>query len=94
MKIKGIKRGQTIELLQDINIPDGAEITVELVISSTENVEANLPLTDEEKLRKLNQLFGAWKDQPELTEIFAEIDRQRHAYRGRAINSIDAQVDS
>lgn len=94
MKIKGIKRGRTIELLQDINIPDGAEITVELVVASTENVDANLPLTDEEKLRRLNQLFGVWKDQPELTEIFAQIDIQRHAYRGRVINSIDAQVNS
>jgi hypothetical protein len=94
MKVKGIKRGQTIELLQDINIPDGAEITVELVLSSTKNVDANLPLTDKEKLKKLNQLFGVWQDQPELTEIFAEIDRQRHAYRGRAINSIDTQADS
>lgn len=87
MKVKGIKRGQTIELLQDINIPDGAEITVELVLSSTKNVNANL-LTDEEKLNKLNQLFGVWQDQPELTEIFAEIDHQRHAYRD-TINSID-----
>jgi hypothetical protein len=94
MKVKGIKRGQTIELLQDINIPDGSEITVELFLSSTKNVDANLPLTDEEKIKKLNQLFGVWQDQPELTEIFAEIDSQRHAYRGRAINSIDNQVDS
>ncbi len=93
MKIKGIKRGQAIELLQNINIPDGSEIIVELSVSSNENIEANPSLTDEEKLKKLNQLFGVWKDQPELTEIFAEINRQRHAYRGRVINSIDAQVD-
>lgn len=94
MKVKGIKRGQTIELLQDINIPDGAEITVELVLSSTKNIDANLLLTDEEKIKRLNQLFGVWKDQPELTEIFTEIDSQRHAYRGRAINSIHTQLNS
>ena len=95
MKIRGIKRGQTIELLNQLDsIPDGAEITVELLISSTESAEAKQPLTDEERLARLNELFGAWKNQPELIEIFAEIDQKRHAYRGRAIDSIDAQDNS
>ncbi|WRH67394.1 MAG: hypothetical protein RSE13_02970 [Planktothrix sp. GU0601_MAG3] len=30
MQVKGIKRGKTIELLQDIDLPDGVEITVEV----------------------------------------------------------------
>lgn len=95
MKIRGIKRGQTIELLDQVdNIPDGVEIMVELVVSSHKNAEVKQPLTDEERLARLNQLFGAWKDQPELIEIFAEIDQQRHAYQGRVIDSIEAQDDS
>ncbi|WP_373525331.1 hypothetical protein [Nostoc sp.] len=57
MKVRGIKRGQNIEIL--------------------------------EQLARLNQLFGAWKNQPELTEIFTEIDQQRHTYQGRTIDSID-----
>jgi hypothetical protein len=65
MKIKGIKRGQTIELLEQINdIPDGAEIIVDVVISSNQIVETAQTLSDEEKLSKLNQLFGAWQNQP------------------------------
>jgi antitoxin ParD1/3/4 len=50
--------------------------------------ELKLNLTEEERLAKLNKLFGAWKNQDDLTEIFAEIDQQRHAYRGRNIESI------
>jgi hypothetical protein len=46
-------------------------------------------LSDEERLARINQVFGAWKDQPDLVEIFAEIDRDRHAYRGRQIDSMD-----
>jgi hypothetical protein len=46
-------------------------------------------LSDEERLARLNQLFGAWKDQPDLAEKFAEIDRERHAYQGRQIDSMD-----
>ena len=81
MKVKGIKRGQTIEILEQINdIPDGTKIIVDLNVSSNRNVKIQQPLTDEEKLAKLNKLFGAWKDQPELMEIFAEIDKDRHAY--------------
>ncbi|MEW5859114.1 MAG: hypothetical protein AB1861_17300 [Cyanobacteriota bacterium] len=30
MKIKGIKRGQNIELLEIINIPDGSEILISI----------------------------------------------------------------
>ncbi|MBW4569242.1 MAG: hypothetical protein KME31_14840 [Tolypothrix carrinoi HA7290-LM1] len=90
MKIRGIKRGQTIELLEQIHsIPDGAEIIVNLELPPTEPVEAKLHLTDEERLAKLNQLFGVWQDQPELIDIFAEIDQQRHTYQGRVIDSID-----
>jgi hypothetical protein len=95
MKIKGIKRGQTIELLEQINnIPDGTEIIVELEIAPTQIHEPKQPLTDEERLAKLNQLFGAWKNQPDLMEAFAEIDEERHAYRGRVIDSIDNQDNS
>lgn len=92
MKIRGIKRGQTIELLEPVNnIPDGTEIVVDLEPPSTQRAKFEKPLTDEERLAKLNQLFGAWKDQPELMEIFAEIDKDRHAYRGRSIDSFDKQ---
>lgn len=76
MRIKGIKRGQTIELLEAItDIPDGTEIVINLAISSPESVQVKSQLTDEERLIKLNQLFGAWSNQPELTEIFTEIDQ-------------------
>ncbi|MEH2041793.1 hypothetical protein [Nostoc sp.] len=90
MKIRGIKRGQTIELLEQIHsIPDGAEIIVNLELTYTEPVVEKLDLTDEERLAKLNKLFGAWQDQPELIDIFAEIDQQRHTYQGRGIDSIN-----
>ncbi|MEH2022389.1 hypothetical protein [Nostoc sp.] len=90
MKIRGIKRGQTIELLEQIHsIPDGAEIIVNLELTSTKPVVEKLDLTDEEKLAKLNKLFGTWQEQPELIDIFAEIDQQRHTSQGRGIDSID-----
>ncbi|MFL9449570.1 hypothetical protein AB0758_00250 [Tolypothrix bouteillei VB521301_2] len=94
MKIKGIKRGQIIELLEPVdNIPDGVEIVVDLE-PPTESTETKTPLTEEERLARLNQLFGVWKNQPELTDIFDEIDKGRHAYRGRQIDIIDTQDNS
>ncbi|MEH1852479.1 MAG: hypothetical protein V7L11_12510 [Nostoc sp.] len=90
MKIRGIKRGQTIELLEQIHsIPDGAEIIVNLEFPATEPIVAKVDLTDEERLAKLNKLFGVWQEQTELIDIFAEIDQQRHTYEGRVIDSID-----
>lgn len=81
MKIKGIKHGKNIELVKEINIPDGTEIYIE--------VEVEQPLSQQERLTRLNQIFGAWKNQLELDEIFAEIDTERHAERGRAIEPLD-----
>ena len=68
-------------MLKEINIPDGTEIYME--------VEVDQPLSEQERLTRLNNIFGAWKNQPDLDEIFAETDRERHAYRGRAIESLD-----
>jgi hypothetical protein len=94
MKVKGIKRGKTIEILDEINtIPDGTEIIIDLEFIEKQIPEPKLVLTAEEKLAKLNKLFGAWKNQADLTEIFAEIDQQRHSYQGRSIESIDDQVN-
>ncbi|MFN7415992.1 MAG: hypothetical protein ACK5RT_19255 [Dolichospermum sp.] len=84
MKVRGIKHGQNIELLEQLNnIPDGTEIMIDLEFIEKQIPEPKIHLTEEEKLAKLNKLFGAWKNQPDLTEIFAEIDQQRHTYEGR-----------
>ncbi|MBD2308769.1 hypothetical protein H6G17_25190 [Chroococcidiopsis sp. FACHB-1243] len=81
MKVKGTKRGKNIELLEEINIPDGTEVHME--------VEIEQPLSEQERLTRLNQIFGAWKNQPDLDTIFSEIDTQRHAEWGRAIETLD-----
>ena len=70
MKIKGIKRGQTIELSKELAIPDGSEIIVE--VSDTQL------LSEAERWERFNAVIGGWKDDPEITEIFTEIDRERH----------------
>lgn len=90
MKVRGIKRGQNIEILEQLNnIPDGTEIIIDVEIIANQITEPQPPLTDSERLARLNQLFGAWNNQPELTEIFTEIDQQRHTYQGRTLDSLD-----
>jgi hypothetical protein len=92
MKVRGIKRGQNIEILEQLhNIPDGTEIIIDLEIVANPITVLQPPLTESERLARLNQLFGAWKNQPELTEIFTEIDQQRHTYQGRIIDSLENQ---
>jgi hypothetical protein len=46
-------------------------------------------LSLDERQKRLNQLFGAWQNQPDLDEIFETIDRERHADRGRNPVSFD-----
>ncbi len=87
MKIKGIKRGQIIELLEKINdIADGEEIIVE-ISPVTFHPLANL--SPQERQNRIKQVLGAWQNDPEIDTIFAEIDRERHSYYGRQIDSLD-----
>jgi hypothetical protein len=81
MQIKGIKRGNIIEISETLNIPDGSEVLIEV---------PEAPRTsNEERLKRLHQIFGAWKNKNELGEIFAEIDRERHSYFGRQIDFLN-----
>jgi hypothetical protein len=92
MKIRGTIRGQSIELQDLLMGLEGVEVVIEIpdFAVSSEQVGSNqFSVSDEERLVRLNRLFGVWKDQPELDTIFAEIDRERHSYRGRSIDSFD-----
>lgn len=46
-------------------------------------------LSTEEQQNRIKQALGAWQDEPEIDAIFAEIDCDRHSYRGRRIDSFD-----
>ena len=47
----------------------------------------NRALTNKiDRWQQLQQVAGAWQDDSEIDGIFAEIDRERHAYRGRDID--------
>ncbi len=78
VKRKGIKRGKTIELLDELPVPDGLEIFIE--------IPDNLSTEQKGKWEQLQAIIGAWKDDEELEEIFNEIDRERHADLGQPLN--------
>ena len=78
MKVKGIIQGNTIKLSEAVPAPDGTEVMVEIPDRSLSNKI--------EQWQQLQQVIGSFKDDPEIDKIFAEIDRERHAYRGRDID--------
>ena len=80
MKVKGIKRGKFIELLEDISIEDGVEVSVEF---------ADTVIDKKEQWENLQEVIGEWKDDQEITDIFAQIDQERHADFGRPVNFDD-----
>ncbi|MEO0852441.1 MAG: hypothetical protein AAFY15_02905 [Cyanobacteria bacterium J06648_11] len=91
MKVRGILRGQSIELLEPIGrVPEGVEVTVEIDLTPIANPKISRDLTDAERLARLNRLFGTWRDRPDLDEVFAHLDRVRHGERGRKLTSFDS----
>jgi predicted DNA-binding antitoxin AbrB/MazE fold protein len=72
IRVKGIKQGKTIELLDEINIPDGSEITIE--------VREWQQISLEEKLKRIKDFLGSLSDEDreEWKKIgeFLESDRK------------------
>ena len=40
----------------------------------------------DEQWKQLQKAFGTWGNDPELNQIFSDIDEQRHNYRGRELD--------
>ncbi|PSB09812.1 hypothetical protein C7B62_11715 [Pleurocapsa sp. CCALA 161] len=78
MKVKGIIKDNKVQLPEAITVPDGTEVTVEISDRSLSSAA--------DQWQRLQQVAGAWQDDSEIDEVFAEIDRERHAYRGRDID--------
>ncbi|MGB0560610.1 MAG: hypothetical protein ACPGVO_02250 [Spirulinaceae cyanobacterium] len=80
MQIQGIKRGQTIELQHPLELPDGCEILLQILPKT--------PSSLAERQQRLENLFGAWSNQPDLDAAFATIDRDRkNSFWSRTISS-------
>ncbi|MFB2970012.1 hypothetical protein ACE1CD_13635 [Aerosakkonema sp. BLCC-F183] len=75
MKIKGIKRGKTIELSEEINIPDGQEVNIE--------IEVIQQMSDEEKVEKMKEFLDTLtdEDREEWTKIAEFLERERELDR-------------
>jgi hypothetical protein len=80
MKIQGIIKGNTIELLEDLSLHNGVKISLEI----PDNLIQKKLLWED-----LETLIGVWKNQPELDDIFSEIDQERHADLGVEIKFDD-----
>lgn len=65
---------------------EGTETSASTVVVTSQFAES---LSENDRLEKLNQLFGSWADQPDLGEIFETIEEDRRAYRGRPMDSLD-----
>jgi hypothetical protein len=80
MKIKVIKQGNTLQLTENLNLPDGQEIMIVISDSNLNNSKNQVKWDD------FADIIGAWKNDQEITEIFAEIEQERHQDLGRDVN--------
>lgn len=69
MKVQGIIKGNTIELLEELSLPNGVKISLEIPDNLIQKKLA---------WEQFETLIGAWANEPELDDIFSEIDRERH----------------
>jgi antitoxin component of MazEF toxin-antitoxin module len=69
MKIQGIKRGQNIELAEDINIPDGTALIIE--------ISDNQIVSDEERKRKLKEFFDKdWEGKEDFIMTMRQLEEE------------------
>ena len=65
MTLRGRNHGRMIELIQPLDWPEGTE--VEVILKRVD------------KLEKLSQAIGAWKEDPLRDETLGVVNRERHA---------------
>jgi antitoxin ParD1/3/4 len=80
MKIKGIKRGKFIELVEETSLEDGTQVFVEISEYNRDSMA---------QWKQLKSVIGEWKDNKELTAIFKEVDQQRHTEMGQEMDLDD-----
>jgi predicted DNA-binding antitoxin AbrB/MazE fold protein len=74
--VKSKVENGSIRLPKKLNLPDGTRVIVR--IEPVQNAK--------EKLKIISELSGAWSNDPTITAIFADIDRERHRYFGREVH--------
>jgi hypothetical protein len=73
MIVKGIKRGQAIELLQELNIPDGQEISIEI---------PDMPQQNSDRFsQNVSPHNQPEHDDDDLSKVFAEMQLEKDAER-------------
>jgi hypothetical protein len=87
MKVKGIKRGQTIELINVINIPDGTELLVEID-------DRQLLSLEERRARIQGWLNQSLEGQADLLEALEEVERERRLTAELALLKVEGIEDS
>jgi hypothetical protein len=87
MKVKGIKRGQSIELSNVINIPDGTELLVEID-------DRQLLSLEERRARIQSWLNQSLEGQADLLEALEEVERERRLTAELALLKVEGIEDS
>ena len=71
MQFRGIKRGKTIELSEELNIPDGQEIIVE--------IQEYQLITPEERQQKIKEfLESPWEGKEDFIRTMEELEREKN----------------
>ena len=77
LPLHGIVDGKHIELEQETGLPAGSSVLVQI-----QRVALDLDL----QRQLIEALCGAWADDPSLTNIFADIERQRAQAEARDVD--------
>jgi hypothetical protein len=87
-----VQPGGVIQV-QSVDLPVGSTVEVIVLVEATSQpAQATHPLqglSREQRVAKIQAAIGGWAGDAEISEIFDEIDRARHAYQGRALASFE-----
>lgn len=77
VKLKGIIKGKRIELDRELGLPSGSEISL-----SIETPERSI----EERRKSVQSLFGSWKNDADIQQVFKKMTRDRRRRLPRKVD--------
>jgi hypothetical protein len=87
-----VQPGGIIELAPT-DLPVGTAVEVIVLLNEESALPSAEPEKDEKWVRFYETVVGAWKDDPEINQIFQEIDRARHLANRKEFASLSSEAD-
>ena len=78
--IKGVKYDQSIQLLQNVNLPNNTEVFIDIIAADDLN-----KISGEDKLKQFYEIINNWEGKEEYIQTMEQLELDRYRQKDKEI---------